>query len=196
MKRRALLAAGGAGIATLTAGCNVLAGEPVTLGEPTVERDDDGRESYRRYRHDGTTIAVVTVDQGRRHEDAGRFPLDFHLAHSDVLEQDTPNTVVQRFRLAVLAERGGGRPPAEIAIHPPGGENWPAVTFETSDDSWTVLAAEGLEKAGLGEGTLTIETEVQPLDDPIDHVAVAFEARLAGGGTRYRIDDRFRFEPR
>ena len=196
MNRRQFVATGLAGIGTLTAGCNVLAKSSTSLGEPTVSLEDDGMEKHLTYRHEGTPVAVLSLDQGR-HQAAPMdpFPLAIHLAHGDALEAGGSSTTIQRFRFAILVPRGQGRPPAGIYVSPPGGEAWPAMTFETTDeDGWTVVAADGLGGEGR-RGTLTVETRVEPMGASIDTVRCQFEATFADGSRQYVVEDDVAFEP-
>jgi hypothetical protein len=196
MNRRAFVATGVAGVATIATGYSVLAPSTVRLDEPTVSGDDDDLETERTYSRDGRTLAVLTVDQRLAQESTSDpFPLDFSLAHGDAIESEAPDTTIRRFRLGMRVPRGRGRPPGKIAIRPPGRESWPPVTYEVTDDGLTVLEAEGLTEETGGDGTLTIETRVNPLGAGVEHVDCRFEAVLATGSERLVIDDEWRVVP-
>jgi len=81
-------------------------------------------------------------------------------------------------------------------VAPPGGEAWPAMTYETTDDGWTVVATDGLGGDGPGRGTLSVETQIEPMGASVDHVRFQFEATLADGSRQYVVDDKdVAFEP-
>jgi len=196
MDRRRFLAAGLAGLGAATAGCSGVLGETVTLADPETGTNDEGAEKYFTYRHDGERQAVLGVDQqSPQASPTDGFPLRLSVSHRDGLGADDPGTTIERLRFELRAPPTSVGPPAEVYLATPGGSIWPELTFRTTDDSWTVIAADGLGGDGPGQGTLTLATRIEPVGTPVDELALRADLTLSGRGRTYEIDERVRFEP-
>ena len=184
MNRRTFLASSGAAAGVALAGCGGLLGETVTLGPPAeqVEADDDGVEKALVYRHEGDRVAVVGLEQ-RRPQDSptGRFPFRLSVPHSD-------ETTIESFRFDIRLPYPATGAPAEVYLKAPGGGLWPRITFREVADGWTRVALE--DTGELGDGTLTLETVVQPYA-PAERLDVRGEVALSTSASL----DRYRVEP-
>lgn len=191
MDRRSFLAAGATGVGFLAAGCSGVLGETVDLADPTVGRRDGGSEKHLTYRHRGERVLTVGFDQRTVPESAtGRFGLRISVPHSD-------DTSIESFRFDLRAPRSSVEPPADIFLESPGGGLWPDLTFEEVENRWTRIALE--DTGELGEGTISLETIVDPLSAPAEEVGVRVELELSAAGPppgrTYRVDTATEFEP-
>lgn len=183
MDRRTFLATSAATVGVVTAGCSsVLGGDPVTLSAPESGSNDEGREKYLTYRHEGDRIVTLGFDQ-RDHLDSltDRFGFHISVSHSD-------DTKIESFQFDLRAPRTSIDPPADIYLKSPAGGLWPDLTYEDIENRWTRIALPDTNE--LGEGTLNLETIVDPNSVPAENVGIRVDMTLSttgSGNTRYRL---------
>lgn len=190
MDRRTFLATSTAGLALASAGCSGLLGSTVTLKGPETETQDDGREKYHSYRHDGERVVTVGFDQRTVPETlSDRFGFRITASHSD-------DTTIDSFQFDLRAPRTSIDPPAEFYLGAPAGGLWPDITLEEIDDGFTRIALE--DTGELGDGTLGLDTIVDPGSVPAESIAVRVEMTLSSSGftgRTYRISPQTEFAP-
>lgn len=189
MDRRTFLATGLAGAGLATAGCSSILGETVTLTDPETGIQDDGQEKYLTYRHDGDRIVTLGFDQREvQASPTDRFGFRISVPHSD-------DTKIESFRLDLRAPRSSIDPPAKIYLGSPAGGLWPDLTFTQVENRWTRIALD--DTGELGEGTVTLETIVDPFSAPTEEVAIRADLSLSSSASNrtYEVDARTGFEP-
>ncbi|MFC7133390.1 MULTISPECIES: hypothetical protein [Salinibaculum] len=188
MDRRTFLATGLAGAGLATAGCSGLLGSTVPLTVEETEPEDEGREKYLICRHDGQRILAVGFDQ----RSLQRSPTDdfgFRITNSH------DDTKIESFTVDLRAPRTSVDPPANIYLKAPSGGLWPDLTYEEVEDLWTRIELD--DTGELGEGTLNLETLVDPNATPVTEVGIRVEMELSSteSGRRYTLDTVTEFEP-
>ena len=188
MNRRTYLATLSAASGATLAGCGAVFG-PTTLGPPEETLDDDRMEKALTYRRDGDRIATLALEQRREQQSPrDRFPFRLSVWHND-------DTYIEQFQFDLRTPPTSVDPPAEVYLRTPGDDLWSGLTFHRVENNWTRIA---LDDAGqLGEGTVTLETIIDPVGQPADEVGVRAELTLSrsGPGRGYAIDTSTRFEP-
>lgn len=189
MDRRTYLTSTALAATTAMAGCSAVFGGDVSLGDPETATEDGGTEKILTYRHDGDPVATLNLDQrSERTTLSDPFDLRLSVSHPDSI-------AIESFRFSFLAPPASTEPSAEIYLQPPGGENWPNITFRTTEEGRTVVAADGIGGNGPGRSTLTLAMRVAPTVADVEELALHAEMTLAGDGTTYTIDERTRFQP-
>lgn len=191
MKRRTFLATGVTALGSATAGCSNVPGGEISLTDPTVGIRDGGRAKYLTYRHDDRRIMTVGFDQQTVPTSlTEQFRFGISVPHSD-------DTKIESFRFDLRAPRSSIDPPADVYLEAPGGGLWPDLTYEVVENGWTRIALDDTDE--LGEGTMNLETIVNPRSVPAEEVAVRVEMALSSSGSppnrTYRIDASTEFEP-
>lgn len=191
MDRRSLLATSGAVVGLATAGCSNLLGGTVELTNPERDREADGRETHLTYRHDGARIVTASFIQRTVPPSlSDLFGVRISLSHSK-------DTTLESFQIGLRAPKSSTAPPADIYLSSPGGSQWTDLTFETVQNEWTRIALE--DTGELGEGTVSLDTIVQPNTEPSDVVGVRLEMELSWSGefakTTFRVDTSTGFKP-
>lgn len=187
MERRQFLATGLAGLGLATAGCSSVLGNTVTLTDPEQEFDDDGQEKYLIYRHDGTRIVTVGFDQRTVPASlTDQFGFRITASHSE-------ETTIDQFRFDLRAPQTSVDPPADIYLKAPQGGLWSDLNYEQIENSWTRIALD--DTGSLGDGTISLETIVDPGSVPAEAVGVRGELTLSDAGTTYSVEFRTEFEP-
>lgn len=191
MHRRSFLATGTAGVATALASCSGVFGGQVNLTNPETELQDGGREKYLVYSHDGERIVTVGFSQ-RTVPDSltDQFGFRITVSHSD-------ETKIESFRFDLRAPQSSVDPPADIYLESPAGGLWPDITYREVEDRWTRIALADTEE--LGEGTMTLETIVDPHSAPAAEVGLRVDLNLSTSGSppnrTYRVSTSTTFEP-
>jgi len=188
MNRRTFLTTGLAGAGLATAGCSSLLGSTVTLPLDDTGVDDDGREKHLIFREGEQRIAAVSLDQ----RDVQRSPTDSFGFRISASHDDTK---IESFRFDLRAPQTSVDPPAEIYLASPAGGLWPDITFEDVENRWTRIALD--DTGELGEGTLNLDTIIDPGTVPATEVGVRVEMELSSTESRktYTIDTQTQFEP-
>jgi hypothetical protein len=191
MERRQFLVAGTTGLSVAIAGCSALLGGTITLSNPEMSLQDDGREKYLTYRHDDARIVTVGFDQ--RTVPATRtdqFGFRISVPHSD-------DTKIESFQFDLRVPPSSIDPPADIYLESPSGGLWPDITFREVENQWTRIALADTGK--LGDGTMTLETIIDPHSVPAEQVGIRVELTLSSSGSppnrAYRVDTSTEFEP-
>lgn len=197
MDRRRFLATTAAGAVAAAAGCVGTGFGPTRIGGPTEWLDDDGREKHLQFDIDDERLAVLTLDQMTRPATpTDPFRLRLHVAHrSDDERLDRPTTI-ERFRFDLRAPPASVGPPAEIYLNAPGGPSFPDLVFRRTADSWTRI--EATDTGAIGDGTLTLETIVQPIGEFPAEIGLRAEVQLSTGGMlrpTYVLEALSRFAP-
>lgn len=159
MNRRALLASA-AGTLALGAGCSSLSPSgPESLGDPTVERADEGTRLYD-FGRDGTHVADVDVRVEAEGRDDPTAPSGMVI---EVTAYDGWLTESIAFGVRAPAVPEAGEPPAELSLQVPDGPSYPEFTLRRGENGYARVRTEGLADAGLGDGTVRLPATVQPL---------------------------------
>jgi hypothetical protein len=188
MNRRTFLAAGVAGVGAATAGCSSLLGSTVALPLDDTGVDDDGREKHLIFRDGDQRIAAVSLDQ----RDVQQSPTDDFGFRISASHDDTK---IESFQFDLRAPQTSVDPPAEIYLESPAGGLWPDITFREVENSWTRIALD--DTGDLGEGTLNLDTIINPVDTPVSEVGIRVEMELSSTESRqtYTLDTQTQFEP-
>ncbi|MFB6361017.1 MAG: hypothetical protein ABEH59_06805 [Halobacteriales archaeon] len=191
MLRRRYLATGTAGVAAALAGCSWVLGGEVSLTNPETELQDGGREKYLVYSH--ADERIVTVGFSQRTVPASmtdRFGFRISVPHSD-------ETSIESFRFDLRAPQSSVDPPADIYLESPAGGLWPDITYREVEDRWTRIALADTRE--LGEGTMTLETIVDPHSVPAAEVGLRVDLTLSTSESppnrTYRVTTSTTFEP-
>lgn len=196
MRRRRFLAVATAGLSAATAGCNV-PGRTTELASPEEEPDAGGREKHLVFTEDGRRVAVFTIQQGYRPESpTDPVELRFHLSLGSILQDNERSTTVEKVRFDLRTPAAANRVPADIYLNVPGSGLAERVRVAAVDTNWTRIA---IDDAGpFGEGTISLETMVSPVGDPVEEIRVRTAATLSESGltgTTYQLDADTRFSP-
>lgn len=191
MERRRYLAAGVTGLGITIAGCSGLLGGTINLTDPETELQDGGREKYLTYRHDDERIVTVGFDQRTVPPSlTNQFGFRISVSHSD-------ETKIESFQFDLRVPQSSINPPADIYLESPSGGLWPDITYREVENGWTRIALADTGK--LGEGTMTLETIVNPISVPAEELGIRAEIELSTSGSppnrRYRVDTTTEFEP-
>jgi hypothetical protein len=188
MNRRTFLAAGVAGVATATAGCSSLLGSTVALPVDDTGVDGDGREKHLIFRDGEQRIAAVSFDQ----RDVQETPTDDFRFRISASHDDTK---IESFQYDLRAPQTSVDPPADIYLESPAGGLWPDITFEDVENHWTRIALD--DTGELGEGTLSVDTIINPNSAPVTEVGIRVEMELSSteGRRTYTLDTQTQFEP-
>jgi hypothetical protein len=191
MDRRKFLAAGVTGFGVAVAGCSEVLGETITLANPETEVQDGGREKYLTYHHDDDRIVTVGFDQQTiPATQTDQFEFRISVSHSD-------ETKIESFQFDLRVPQSSIDPPADIYFESPSGGLWHDITFREVENRWTRIAL--ADTGELGDGTMTLETIVDPHSVPAKEVGIRVETELSTSGSppnrTYRVDNSTDFEP-
>ncbi len=188
MNRRTFLATGLASAGLATAGCSSVLGSTVALTVETTEQQDDGREKYLICRDGDQTLLRVGFDQRQAQQSpTDSFGFRITASHDD--------TKIESFRFDLRAPQTSVDPPAEIYLKAPSGGLWPDITFRDVENSWTRI--EVTDTGDLGDGTLGVDTRIDPVSVPVTEIGIRVEMRLSSteGRRTYTLDTSTQFEP-
>lgn len=191
MDRRTFIAASVTGLEVAIAGCSGLLDGTVNLTNPETESQDGGRERYLTYHHDDDRIVTVGFDQRTVPASlTDQFGFRISVSHSD-------ETKIESFQFDLRVPQSSIDPPADIYLESPSGGLWPDITFREVQNQWTRIAL--ADTGELGEGTMTLETIVDPHSVPAEEVGIRVEMELSTSmsppNRTYRVDTSTEFEP-
>lgn len=191
MDRRRFLATGVTGLGVAIAGCSGILGGTIDLTDPETELQDGGREKYLTYHHDDDRIVTVGFDQRTVPASlTDQFGFRISVPHSD-------ETKIESFQFDLRVPQSSIDPPADIYFESPSGGLWPDITYREVENRWTRIAL--ADTGELGEGTMTLETIVDPHSVPAEEVGIRVAMELSTSGLppnrTYRIDTSTEFEP-
>lgn len=182
-RREALVAAGSVGI-TLTAGCAGLGS--TTVSTPDEQQADDGETNLRFQADDGTEVATLTVQPGRKRYSGvggGQMSVDVAITHGD-------ETTITGLELTLRAPPSGADSPAEVALRTPFGTPHPSMElYAHPEGEGTVLAID--EMGEQGDGTMVLQFLLTGLRDAVSELKVDATVELAGRGVlgrKYTLD--------
>jgi hypothetical protein len=161
------------------------------LTNPETEMQDDGREKYLTYRSDNERIVTVGFDQRTVPESlTDQFGFRISVSHSDA-------TKIESFQFDLRVPETSIDPPADIYLESPSGGLWPDITYRDVENQWTRIAL--ADTGELGDGTMTLETIVDPHSVPAEEVGIRVEMELSTSGSlpnrTYGVDTSTVFEP-
>jgi hypothetical protein len=191
MDRRRFLAAGVTGFGVALTGCSELLGRTISVTNPETALHDGGREKYLTYRHDDDRIVTVGFDQRTvPATPTDQFGFRISVPHSD-------ETTIESFQFDLRVPQSSIDPPADIYLESPSGGLWPDITFREVENRWTRIAL--ADTGELGDGTMTLETIVDPHSVPAEQVGIRVELELSTSASppnrTYRVDTSTEFEP-
>lgn len=170
MNRRQFLATtGGAGLLSL-AGWRSTQSQS-TLDDPTVETEEDG-ETHLHFDRDGERLATLTVQPARQERDP--TPVDVSLWHADPTE-------VTSLSVHLRAPPAGHEVPAEVSLTAPQWSPRPSVELYVDGQTGGTVF-EIPDTGGQGEGTMTFEFLVDPVEGSPSSLHVDATADLAEPG--------------
>jgi hypothetical protein len=183
MDRRTFLAGGVAAAGTALAGCGGVG--TVTLDSPEKQADDDGDSTALVYRHDGDYVADFGVAQRRPQDSPGAaVPLRVGVPHSD-------DTTIESLRVDVRSPADSAAP--NVYLYAPQGTLWSGLSLGRAEGGWTRI--DFPDPGELGEGTITLELLVDPVD-PVERLLVRGLVSLSASalpGRTYRIEPQLEF---
>jgi hypothetical protein len=191
MDRRTFLTAGVTGLGVAIAGCSEVLGGTITLAKPETELQHGGREKYLTSHHADDRIVTIGFDQQTvLATQTDKFEFRISVSHSD-------ETKIESFQFDLRVPQSSIDPPADIYFESPSGGLWPDITFRDVENGWTRIAL--ADTGELGDGTITVETIVDPHSVPAENVGTRVETALSTSGSppnrTYRVDDSTDFEP-
>lgn len=188
MRRRRVLAAAASSALLPLAGCSDALSGPTDLGSPEEELDADGREKHLVFTRGSEEQAVVSIVQRSRPGSLDRrVQFRLHVWHREGLSID-------RMRFELRAPPRVTATPADVLLQVPDGGPWPEFELRR-DEQWTVVDVDGI--GDLGDGSLGLDLVLDPVDDPVDELAVRTEVEFGEAGLverRYRATADTRFD--
>lgn len=199
MNRRRFLSTALTGMVVTIAGCHGVSGS-TELRPARVERETGGRRVERQlfFDHEDTPVGAIVIDQQTpQTAPTDPFKLRLHVEHGAGRQTGRrPPTTIEAFRFDLRAPARSVDPPAEVYLESPAGGLWPDITFREVENRWTRIALSDVGE--LGDGTLTLETLIDPVSLPATPLGCRADVDLREttvGGQRYRLTARTRFEP-